>query len=230
MAEAQLFGLQDEFSCSMCLDIFSDPMSLSCGHSFCLKCLTDYWDQSQVCSCPQCRHTFTTRPELHRNTVLNEVIKKLKRMVISPPPSPLPSSENYAGLSDVECDICTEKTFRAVKSCLTCMASFCQTHLQPHHEAAALKHHKLTDPDRNLKEKLCVKHQKSLEIYCKTDKICICPICGVSEHNGHKMVELDTERKEKEKHLGATLSEIRRRVEERKKTLKDTKRMMEQIK
>uniref|UniRef100_A0A8C4XBV4 E3 ubiquitin-protein ligase TRIM16-like n=1 Tax=Erpetoichthys calabaricus TaxID=27687 RepID=A0A8C4XBV4_ERPCA len=230
MAEAQLFGLQDEFSCSMCLDIFSDPVSLSCGHSFCLKCLTDYWDQSQVCSCPQCRHTFTTRPELHRNTVLNEVIKKLKKMPISPPPSPPPSSENYAGLSDMECDICTEKTFRAVKSCLTCMASFCQTHLQPHYEAAALKHHKLTDPDRNLKEKLCAKHQKSLEIYCKTDKICICPICGVTEHNGHKMVELETERKEKQKHLGATLSEIRRRVEERKKTLKDTRRVMEQIK
>uniref|UniRef100_A0A8C4RGU5 Tripartite motif-containing protein 16-like n=1 Tax=Erpetoichthys calabaricus TaxID=27687 RepID=A0A8C4RGU5_ERPCA len=148
---------------------------------------------SQVCSCPQCRHTFTTRPELNRNTLLNEVIKKLKKTTIISAPS-----QNYAGPGDVECDFCTGKKFRAVKSCLTCMASYCRTHLQPHLEGDALKHHKLVDPDRNLKEKLCEKHQKSLEIFCKTDDSCICMMCVVTGHNGHKMVELETEREEKQ--------------------------------
>uniref|UniRef100_A0A8C4RM85 B30.2/SPRY domain-containing protein n=1 Tax=Erpetoichthys calabaricus TaxID=27687 RepID=A0A8C4RM85_ERPCA len=145
------------------------------------------------CSCPQCRHTFTTRPELNRNALLNEVIKKLKKTTIGPS-----SSQNYAGPGDVECDFCTGKKFRAVKSCLTCIASYCQTHLQPHYEVAAWKGHKLVDPDRNLKEKLCEKHQKSLEIFCKTDDSCICMMCVVTGHNGHKMVELETEREEKQ--------------------------------
>ncbi|KAG2465950.1 TRI25 ligase, partial [Polypterus senegalus] len=225
MAEAQLCGLQDEFTCSVCLDTLTDPVTIPCGHNFCLKCLTNYWDQSQVCSCPQCRHTFTTRPELNRNTLLNEVIKKFKRPRLGPP-----LSQNYASPGDVECDFCTGKKFRAVKSCLTCLASCCQTHLQLHYEVAAWKGHKLVDPDGNLKEKLCEKHQKSLEMFCKTDKMCICMMCGVTEHNGHEMVELETEREEKEKQLGVTLSDIKRRVEEREKTLKETRRMMEEMK
>uniref|UniRef100_A0A8C4SW75 Tripartite motif-containing protein 16-like n=1 Tax=Erpetoichthys calabaricus TaxID=27687 RepID=A0A8C4SW75_ERPCA len=220
MAEAPLFISQDEFTCSVCLDTLTDPVNIPCGHNFCLKCLTDYWDQSQECSCPQCRHTFMLRPELRRNNLLNEFIKKLKKTTLSSPPP-----QNYASPGDVECDFCTGKKFRAVKSCLTCMASYCQTHLQPHYEGNALKYHKLVDPDRNLKEKLCEKHQKSLEIFCKTDDSCICMMCVVTEHNGHKMVDLETEREEKQ--LGATLSDIKRRVEEREKTLKKTRRVEE---
>uniref|UniRef100_A0A8C4RP05 Tripartite motif-containing protein 16-like n=1 Tax=Erpetoichthys calabaricus TaxID=27687 RepID=A0A8C4RP05_ERPCA len=193
MAEAQLCGLQDGFTCSVCLDTLTDPVSLHCGHSSCLKCLTNYWDWSQVCSCPQCRHTFMLRPELKRNTLLNEVIRKLKKTTLS-----LPPSQNYAGPGDVECDFCNGKKFRAVKSCLTCVASYCQTHLQPHYEGEAWKGHKLVDPVRNLKEKLREKHQKSLEIYCKTDDSCICMMCVVTGHNEHKVVELETEREEKQ--------------------------------
>ncbi|KAG2456443.1 TRI25 ligase, partial [Polypterus senegalus] len=225
MAESHLFELQDEITCSLCQDILSDPVLIPCGHNFCLKCLTDCWDHSRVCSCPQCRHTFTTRPELNRNPLLNEVIQKLKKMGLSPP-----QSQNYAGPGDVECDFCTGKKFRAVKSCLTCMISFCQTHLQPHFEVAAWKDHKLTDPDGNLKEKFCAKHQKILEIFCKTDDMCICLVCGENEHEGHEKVELARERKEKEKQLGGTMSEIKKRLEEREKTLEETRRAMEQMK
>uniref|UniRef100_A0A8C4TSF6 Uncharacterized protein n=1 Tax=Erpetoichthys calabaricus TaxID=27687 RepID=A0A8C4TSF6_ERPCA len=155
MAEAQLFASQDEMTCSLCLEALSDPVSILCGHSFCHKCLTDYWDQRQECSCPQCGRTFTTRLKLLRNT------------------------------------------FRAVKSCLTCMISYCPTHLQPHFEIAAWKDHKLTNPVENLKEKICAKHQKSLEMFCEADGTCICVMCGETEHEGHKMVMLEMEKKEK---------------------------------
>uniref|UniRef100_A0A8C4T1V8 E3 ubiquitin/ISG15 ligase TRIM25-like n=1 Tax=Erpetoichthys calabaricus TaxID=27687 RepID=A0A8C4T1V8_ERPCA len=227
MAEAQFFVSQDEFTCSVCLEILSDPVTIPCGHSFCLKCLTDCWDQSQECSCPQCRETFMPRPELRRSTVLNEVIKKLKKTAISP--RPLPQPQNYASPGDVECDFCTVNKFRAVKSCLTCMASYCQTHLQLHFEIAAWKDHKLVDPDGNLKEKLCVKHLKSLEIFCKTDETCVCLMCVVTGHKNHEIVELEMEREEKEKQLEVTLSDITRRLEEREKTLEETRRVMEQM-
>uniref|UniRef100_A0A8C4TKI0 Tripartite motif-containing protein 16-like n=1 Tax=Erpetoichthys calabaricus TaxID=27687 RepID=A0A8C4TKI0_ERPCA len=225
MAEAHLGGLQDEFTCSICLDTLSDPVTIPCGHNFCLKCLTDYWDHSQEFFCPQCRENFRTRPSLRRNTLLNEVIKKLKKTGFSSPPS-----KNYASSGDVECDACTGKKFRAMKSCLTCMVSFCQTHLQPHYEIAAWKEHKLTDPDRNLKEKLCEKHQKSLEIFCRTDKTCICVMCGMTEHNSHEKVELKTETEGKQKQLGATLREIRKRLEEKEKKLRETRKTAEEMK
>ncbi|XP_039608914.1 E3 ubiquitin/ISG15 ligase TRIM25-like [Polypterus senegalus] len=194
MAEGQQFEFEEEFTCPVCLEILSDPVSIPCGHNFCLTCLTSYWDVSRVCSCPQCRRTFAPRPELCRNTVLKEAIKKLKR-----PGFGSPRSRNYGSSTDVTCDACTGKKFRAVKSCLTCMASFCQRHLQPHFEGDALKHHKLVDSDRNLKEKLCAKHQRSLEIFCKTDETCICTMCVVTKHSGHKMVKLETERGQKQR-------------------------------
>ncbi|KAG2466150.1 TRI47 protein, partial [Polypterus senegalus] len=225
MAKAQLRGLLDEFTCSICLDTLTDPVTIPCGHNFCLKCITDYWDHRQEFFCPHCRQNFWARPALQRNTLLNEVIKKLKKTGLSDPPP-----KNYAGTGDVECDFCAGKKFRVVKSCLTCMASYCQTHLQPHYEVAALKFHKLVDPDGNLKEKLCVKHQKSLEMFCRTDKMCICMMCGMTEHDGHEKVELKTERAGKQKQLGATLSEIRRRLEQKEKKLKETRRTVEEMK
>ncbi|XP_039609051.1 tripartite motif-containing protein 16-like [Polypterus senegalus] len=222
MAEAQLFVSQDEFTCLVCLDTLTDPVAIPCGHTFCLKCLTDCWDQSQLFSCPRCRENFTMRPTLRRNTLLNEIFKKFKKTALSPP------SQNFAGPGDVECDFCTEKKLRAVKSCLTCPASYCQTHLQLHFQIAAWKDHKLVDPDGNLKEKLCEKHQKSLEIFCETDDMCICVKCGVAEHSGHKMVKLEVEREDKQ--LEVTLSDIKRRLEEREKTLKETRRAMDEMK
>ncbi|XP_039601946.1 E3 ubiquitin/ISG15 ligase TRIM25-like [Polypterus senegalus] len=214
---------QDEFICLVCLETLSDPISLPCGHSFCLKCLSDYWEQNQECSCPQCREIFTTRPELHINTKLNEGIKKLKMASTHP-------SQNCVGSGDVECDFCTGKKSRAVKSCLTCMVSYCQAHLQPHFEVEAWKDHKLTDPVRNLKEKLCVKHHKSLEIFCKTDETCICMMCGMIEHENHEKVELQMEKEEKQKQLEATRSEITRRLEERENKQKTTRMMVDKMK
>ncbi|XP_051781741.1 NACHT, LRR and PYD domains-containing protein 3-like isoform X4 [Erpetoichthys calabaricus] len=143
--------------------------------------------------------------------------------------SSLPSKK-YASSGDVECDFCIGKKFRAVKSCLTCMASFCQTHLQHHYKIAAWKGHKLTDPEGNLEEKLCAKHQKSLEMFCKTDKTCICMMCGLTEHNGHEKVELETERQEQQKQLGATWREIRGRLAKKEKKLKEMRMAMEKMK
>ncbi|XP_039598430.1 tripartite motif-containing protein 29-like [Polypterus senegalus] len=110
------------------------------------------------------------------------------------------------------------------------MISFCQPHLQPHNEIAAWKDHKLVDPDGNLRRKLCAKHQRSLEIFCKTDDLCICMMCVVTGHKGHEIVELVSEREEKEKQLGKTRSEIRRRLEEREKKMKEMRNVVEQIK
>ncbi|XP_039599281.1 tripartite motif-containing protein 16-like protein isoform X2 [Polypterus senegalus] len=228
MVEAQLCDLQDEFICLLCVETLTDPVSIPCGHSFCLKCLKDCWDQSQECCCPQCKENFATRPVLRKNTVLNEVVKKLKTATSSPSPPAL--SQNYASPGDVKCDACTGKKFRAVKTCLTCMASYCQTHLQPHFEIAAWKDHKLTDPDGNLKEKFCAKHQKCLEIYCKTEETCICLMCGMTEHNHHEMVALEAEREEKKNQMDETMNEIDRRLEDREKKLKELRRAMEQMK
>ncbi|RXM90845.1 E3 ubiquitin/ISG15 ligase TRIM25 [Acipenser ruthenus] len=158
---------QDQFSCPVCLDLLKDPVTTACGHSYCMGCIKNCWDQTDhtgVYSCPQCRETFTPRPVLRRNTMLVEVVEKLKKTGLNPPPA-----QSYAGPGDVPCDFCTGRKFKAVKSCLTCLASYCETHVKPHYEGAAFKRHKLINAIGNLEQMLCAEHQKVLEVfYCET--------------------------------------------------------------
>ncbi|KAI2656671.1 E3 ubiquitin/ISG15 ligase TRIM25 [Labeo rohita] len=156
MAGAQFF--QDEFLCPVCLDLLKDPVAIPCGHSYCKSCITGCWDQEdqmRVYSCPQCRQTFSPRPALARNTMLTEVVEKLKK-------TKLPA-DCYAGAGDVQCDVCTGRKYKAVKSCLVCLNSYCQNHLEQHESLFKGKRHNLTDATGRLQEMICQKHQKIFE-------------------------------------------------------------------
>ncbi|MGH0146863.1 UNVERIFIED_CONTAM: hypothetical protein FKN15_012088 [Acipenser sinensis] len=188
---------EDRFSCPVCLELLKDPVAIPCGHSYCMGCIKNCWDQTDhtgVYSCPQCRETFTPRPVLRRNTMLAEVVEKLKKTGLNPPPA-----QSYAGPGDVPCDFCTGRKFKAVKSCLTCLASYCETHVKPHSEVTPLKRHKLINAIGNLEQKLCAEHQKVLEVFCRTDQTCICVLCIVKEHKSHDTVSAEAERTGKQR-------------------------------
>ncbi|MBN3316810.1 TRI39 ligase, partial [Atractosteus spatula] len=118
-------GYRQSLGCSVCLDLLKDPVTLLCGHSYCMGCIKNCWDQEDqtgIYSCPQCRQTFTPRPDLYRNTILAEVVEKLKETGLSGPPP----AHSPAGPGDVLCDVCTGRQRGAVKSCLVCLASYKQ--------------------------------------------------------------------------------------------------------
>ncbi|MGH0129671.1 UNVERIFIED_CONTAM: hypothetical protein FKN15_065964 [Acipenser sinensis] len=192
MAEATILVAHDQFCCSVCLELLKDPVAIPCGHSYCMGCIKNCWDQTDhtgVYSCPQCRETFTPRPVLRRNNVLTEVVEKLKKTGLNPPPT-----QSYVEPGDVPCDFCTGRKFKAVKSCLTCLASFCETHVKTHYEGAAFKRHKLMNAIENLEQKLCAEHQKVLEVFCRTDQTCICWLCTDEDHKSHDTVSAKKER------------------------------------
>uniref|UniRef100_A0A8C6NSC9 RING-type domain-containing protein n=1 Tax=Nothobranchius furzeri TaxID=105023 RepID=A0A8C6NSC9_NOTFU len=45
----------DPFLCSICLDVFTDPVSTPCGHNFCKTCITTHWDGERFYKCPLCK-------------------------------------------------------------------------------------------------------------------------------------------------------------------------------
>ncbi|XP_061112546.1 tripartite motif-containing protein 16-like isoform X2 [Conger conger] len=229
MAEANISVDQEKFSCSICLDILKDPVTIHCGHSYCMGCIKDYWDQDDhigVYSCHQCRQTFTPRPVLGRNTMLAEVVEKLKKTGLQA----APPAHCYAGPGDVACDICTGRKRKAIKSCLVCLASHCKIHLQTHYESPPLKKHKLVKASGNLQEKICSNHDKLLEVYCRTDQQCICLLCVMDEHRGHDTVSAAAERTKKQKQLGVTQSKFQQRIQEREKELQDLRQAVQSLK
>ncbi|KAM4547074.1 finTRIM family, member 82 [Fundulus diaphanus] len=222
----------DYFSCSLCQNLLKDPVAIPCGHSFCMDCISGYWNEADytgIYICPQCKITFTQRPVLRPNATLSMVADKIKKSGLN---LNLSTSQGniYAGASDVPCDFCMGRKLKAVKSCLNCLASYCEKHLRPHYESATFKKHKLVDELGNLDRKICPQHQKSLELFCRTDQMCICAICTVSEHRGHDIVSAEAERGEKQKLLGVSQAEIRQKCQERVKELEELKTAVDSLK
>ncbi|KAF6715320.1 RuvB-like 2 [Oryzias melastigma] len=146
-----------------------------------------------------------------------------------PPPPPSPDY-NYAGPQDVGCDICIGKKHKAVKTCLMCLASYCEKHLKPHFESATFKRHKLVDEIGHLDRQICPQHQKGLELFCRTDQMCICVLCTVKEHKGHDMVSAEQERAEEQQKLGSTQAEIQERIHDRLKQMEELKQAVDSLK
>ncbi|XP_015255748.1 PREDICTED: tripartite motif-containing protein 16-like protein [Cyprinodon variegatus] len=151
MAHLRTQTNSSKYSCSVCLDLLKDPVTIPCGHSYCMDCIKNVWDgedQRRTYSCPQCRETFRTRPVLKKNIMLAELVEDLKRTGLQA----AADDHCYVGTTDVACDVCVGTKMKAVKSCLVCSASYCDSHLQPHFEVPAMKQHKLMNPSKMLQE------------------------------------------------------------------------------
>ncbi|CDQ67598.1 unnamed protein product [Oncorhynchus mykiss] len=130
MASSNSLLSEEQFQCSICLDVFTDPVSIPCGHNFCMACIGVYWNAKGLCKCPMCKKAFEQRPDLSVNTFISEM---------------------------------------------------------------AAHKHKLIDPVENLDDRVCEKHQRPLELFCRSDQTCVCQFCTETDHKFHKTVPIEEE-------------------------------------
>ncbi|XP_077110758.1 E3 ubiquitin/ISG15 ligase TRIM25-like [Ranitomeya variabilis] len=203
--------LKDDLSCSICLNIYTDPVTLSCGHNFCRDCIGQVLDtqgQLGVFSCPECRAEFPERPALHRNITLRSIAEHFR------PTQP----ELMPG---VFCTYCLHSQVPALKSCLHCEASLCEDHLRAHSKTPE---HVLSDLITNPESIKCSIHKKILEYYCFEDAACICAYCSDRLHRGHKLEMLDeasTKKKERLRKVMDTLTSKKEQTDKRFKSLQE---------
>ncbi|XP_037537328.1 E3 ubiquitin/ISG15 ligase TRIM25-like [Nematolebias whitei] len=228
---------RDVFCCSVCSNLLTNPVTVPCGHCFCMSCINNHLDQKDhvgIYSCPQCRDIFVKRPVLVKNTMIAVVVEQLKkteaqalveeqntRFGVKKPfvQGHVSIDDCYARPEDVACDVCSERKFKAVKSCLQCLVSYCGTHLQPHNDVPPLRKHKLVEATADLQENVCSQHQEVMKMFCRTDQRCICYVCSKDDHHGHNKVSIEAERIERQKELQSARQRIQLRIQERGKDL-----------
>ncbi|CAN0204461.1 unnamed protein product [Lampetra planeri] len=215
--------VDSELSCPICLGTFDCPSTLSCGHSFCLRCLDGAWERASSFSCPQCRAAFPERPQLKRNVTLANLVEQLR------------VGERMAGV--VFCDTCGDGKTPAVKTCLRCEMSrcemsLCESHLKPHMINPKLKDHVLVAPILHLEERRSAEHNAHLQFYCEQDGSLVCMVGNIAgDHTGHKVItvkkaqhakqeELRLKKMEREKNKGSAASQTQQ--------LKDTYKLMQE--
>ncbi|XP_055013121.1 tripartite motif-containing protein 65-like [Boleophthalmus pectinirostris] len=84
MAQQEVRINADKLSCSICSELLKEPVTIPCGHNFCLSCIRKHWDnerktKQQHVSCPTCKKIFSRKPPLTKNTVLADLLEDLKK-------------------------------------------------------------------------------------------------------------------------------------------------------
>ncbi|XP_068094526.1 E3 ubiquitin/ISG15 ligase TRIM25-like [Hyperolius riggenbachi] len=208
--------LRKELDCSICLSIYTDPVTLRCGHNFCRLCIDQVLDTQEgagVYSCPDCREEFQERPALQRNITLCNIVESFR--------SAQPDQEE----TGVFCTYCIHSPVPAVMSCLMCEASLCYNHLRVHSKSPE---HVLCDPTTSLENRKCSVHRELYKYYCTVDSACICVSCRLDgDHQGHKVEMLDEAFKKMKQKLRNDLQELITKTEETEKevqSLQENKR------
>uniref|UniRef100_A0A3Q3LTM7 Si:dkey-46i9.6 n=1 Tax=Mastacembelus armatus TaxID=205130 RepID=A0A3Q3LTM7_9TELE len=334
---------EEQVHCSICLDVFTNPVSIPCGHNFCQSCILGYWKTSLLYQCPMCKKSFHKKPDISVNTVLREIAEQFKEIRVrggegkvskeeikgrekkgimerrkpedeerllekdqkqhlmeelkekqeerrkkegmkekpaermpgqedlpplippvspqsslppspvfkvssaqgAPPllpkaaspqmpaspspqflPSPPSSSLSSPPWEEVLCDVCLgEGRPKAVKSCLVCLTSYCEEHLKSH--AARFTKHKLMAPVANMEDRMCPKHERLLELFCKKDQTCVCVLCTETDHRAHYTVPVEREWTEKKAQLKRTEIDVQQMIQDRVKKVEEIKHSVE---
>ncbi|KAM4714666.1 E3 ubiquitin-protein ligase TRIM39-like [Anableps anableps] len=214
-------ALEKNLTCSICMEIFTDPVTTPCGHSFCRKCLELSISPYRMNDmCPLCKKHLSRNPDV--SIVLRDITQQMKNII---------GNRSSGAAGEVLCDVCKEPKQRALKSCLVCLASYCSDHLE-NHSTERLKGHKLVEPVENLDDRACLIHGRPLELYSRKQQKCICVRC--IEGGQEEAVSTEEEWLKKKTKLENTKKELEDKITTRKtkmyeinKALKDCKEQLE---
>ncbi|XP_078540271.1 E3 ubiquitin-protein ligase TRIM39-like [Lissotriton helveticus] len=117
-AAAPIQNLQEEATCSICLEYFDKPVFIDCGHNFCRACITKCWERRERnFPCPQCR-AISVRRNFRPNRQLGNVVEIAKQLQRS---SPKPQGKNICEKHEERLKLFCENDLKMI--CLVCRES-----------------------------------------------------------------------------------------------------------
>ncbi|XP_068726777.1 E3 ubiquitin-protein ligase TRIM71-like [Montipora capricornis] len=216
----QLFkNLKKEAECPLCIETVTNPKTLPCLHSFCLKCLDKHANFARrqlkaTIKCPVCQTSFQI-PET--DTFEN-----------------LPSSFHLNRLVDVlaleddsvqsqRCNSCDENN-TATCYCFVCQNFLCASCFEAHQRLKASRGHRNVLIDKlqaqDLQELIhrpvmCSQQyheDQPLEFYCEDCKVLICHKCTVVSHNRHTMTDTQKAAQEQKMQMADAVAKVKAEI------------------
>ncbi|XP_023654117.1 E3 ubiquitin-protein ligase TRIM39-like [Paramormyrops kingsleyae] len=227
-ASISSFLSEEQFLCSICLDVFTTPVSTPCGHSFCMACISKYWDKDRSYQCPICKETFGQRPELHVNSTLREITEQFKCML---GPDMGMVTGHRGGVperrppmqAELSSDLLAEMKARFQKISQT--AGDTQAKVPP----PVSRRSSLGSPAVSTEVSICYRHNQRLDIFCRTDQVCICTVCLENEHRTHSVVPAKRECLIKKSQLGILDVELRDMIQSRLKKVENFRMSLDSL-
>ncbi|XP_070834161.1 E3 ubiquitin/ISG15 ligase TRIM25-like [Chaetodon trifascialis] len=188
--------VEETLKCPVCQDFFTDPVTLPCGHDFCLTCIQAVWETDESDKgpvfCPECQVFLPSDLTLEINTSLQTKVKDFTtNRTSTAEPRTTTSSNATKSSSTIHCDHCIDTPSVAIRTCLTCDASLCQAHALLHQQRSALREHTVVEVTGDLLSLKCREHRDELKFFCMEERVPVCCLCVlIGIHKNHKVSQL----------------------------------------
>ncbi|XP_048175374.1 E3 ubiquitin/ISG15 ligase TRIM25-like isoform X1 [Corvus hawaiiensis] len=226
-------SLEAELTCPICLGLYREPVSLSCGHSFCRQCIKNMLGAQQHSqgpyTCPMCRIHLGPTVELQNNFQLGNIVEAFQASASKRQED---EGSEKGKTRVVPCEYCLDGFQEAVKTCVVCNVSLCQAHLSKHNAKASQQEHILVEVGAGeAEERRCPEHGKLLECYCQEEEKCICVLCSIAgAHKGHEVITMKEERDKQLVKLPDTMTELQDSKSDLDTALEELQKCENQIK
>ncbi|XP_031560801.1 E3 ubiquitin-protein ligase TRIM71-like [Actinia tenebrosa] len=241
--KAYVDDLEKELTCSICLGIFENPKALPCLHSYCSKCIKDWYEKCKFraveFTCPMCKTEEIDLPDgdaskLRSSFYFDALLRLLHAMK---------SNSDQEQKSLPECASC-EKSQVLAAFCPECNGLICEDCIDSHrkikqlrtdHNIMMLKEFKQENVDNYIKNQMLCKakfhEKKRLEYYCKEKNCrqCICQKCATLYHQNHCMCSLEEASEEIKTAMEQDKNRLHQLTDKYKEELEQSKQNMQRI-
>ncbi|XP_022805535.1 E3 ubiquitin-protein ligase TRIM71-like [Stylophora pistillata] len=197
--ESLLKNLKEHVTCSICLDTYTKPKTITCLHTFCCECLERHALTRQkqgLYPCPECQAQIRI-PDGKRFDNLPSSF--LHNSLLS-----LLAVRRGGEGNEISCSTCQKKSAE-INYCFECEKFMCPDCMKAHevfrdtlfegHKVTPVRQFEATDYEALLKrQSFCsVKyHEKEVtKFFCVGCQSCVCQVCIVTDHKSHDAVPLE---------------------------------------